>query len=50
MKLTVAVRQAFVAELSLDDLRAGPSELDEDDFDCGDRSRSYPHPHYWTVQ
>jgi hypothetical protein len=30
-------------------LRAGPSEFDEDDFDWGDRSRSYPHPHYWTV-
>jgi hypothetical protein len=42
-------RQAFVVELSLDDLRAGPSEFDEDDFDWGDRSRSYPHPHYWTV-
>ena len=34
-------RQAFVVELKLEDLRAGPSE--------GDRSRSYPHPHYWTV-
>jgi hypothetical protein len=26
-------RQAFVVELTLDDLRAGPSEFDEDDFD-----------------
>jgi hypothetical protein len=43
------VRQAFVVELTLEDLRAGPSEFDEDDFDWGDRSRSYPHPHYWTV-
>ena len=34
-------RQAFVVEPTLEDLRAGPSE--------GDRSRSYPHPHYWTV-
>jgi hypothetical protein len=42
-------RQAFTVELTLDDLRAGPSELDDDDFDWGDRSRSYPHPHYWTV-
>jgi hypothetical protein len=42
-------RQAFVVELTLEDLRAGPSEFDEDDFDWGDRSRSYPHPHYWTV-
>jgi len=42
-------RQAFMVELTLEDLRAGPSEFDEDDFDWGDRSRSYPHPHYWTV-
>ncbi|MBR1232747.1 PRC-barrel domain-containing protein [Bradyrhizobium sp. AUGA SZCCT0182] len=42
-------RQAFVVELTLDDLRAGPSEFDEDGFDWGDRSRSYRHPHYWTV-
>ena len=42
-------RQAFVVELTLEDLRAGPSEFDEDDFDWGDRSRSYRHPHYWTV-
>ena len=40
-------RQAFVVELTLDDLRAGPSEFDDDAFDLGDRSR--PHPHYWTV-
>ena len=33
-------RQAFMVELTLEDLRAGPSELDEDDFDWGDRSRS----------
>jgi hypothetical protein len=43
------VRQAFMVELTLEDLRAGPSEFGEDDFDWGDRSRSYPHPHYWTV-
>jgi hypothetical protein len=36
-----------VVELTLEDLRAGPSELDEEAFDWGDRSR--PHPHYWTV-
>ena len=42
-------RQAFVAELTLEDLRAGPSEFDEGGFDWRDRSRSYPHPHYWTV-
>jgi hypothetical protein len=40
-------RQAFMVELALDDLRAGPSELDDDAFDWGDRSR--PHPHYWSV-
>jgi hypothetical protein len=34
-------RRAFVVELTLEDLRAGPSEFDEDDFDWGDRSRSY---------
>jgi len=28
-------RQAFVVELTLEDLRAGPSEFDEDDFDWG---------------
>ncbi len=33
-------RQAFLIELTLEDLRAGPSEFDEDDFDWGDRSRS----------
>ena len=40
-------RQAFVVELTLEDLRAGPSELDDEAFDWGDRS--HPHPHYWTV-
>ena len=42
-------RQAFVVELMLEDLRAGPSEFDEGDFDRGDRTRSYRHPRYWTV-
>ena len=32
-------RQAFVVELTLEDLRAGPSEFDEEAFDWGDRSR-----------
>ena len=41
------VDRAFVVELTLEDLRAGPCELDEETFDWGDRSR--PHPHYWTV-
>ena len=44
-----ATRQAFATELTLDDLSAGPCEFDDDTFDWGDRSQSYPHPHYWTV-
>ena len=44
-----SVRQAYQSDVTLEDLRAGPSEFDEGDFDWGDRSRSYPHPHYWTV-
>ena len=39
-------RQAFQTELTLDDLRTGPSEFDGD---WGDRSRFYVHPQYWTV-
>jgi hypothetical protein len=42
-------RQVYETEMTLDDLRAGPSEFDDETFDWGDRSRSYPHPHYWTV-
>jgi hypothetical protein len=38
-------RQAYETELTLDDLRTGPSEFDGD-FDWGER---YPHPQYWTV-
>ena len=41
--------QAYETDLTLEDLRAGPSEFDEDGFDWGDRSPSYPHAHYWTV-
>ena len=40
-------RQAYQTDVTPEDLRAGPSELDEEAFDWGDRSR--PHPHYWTV-
>jgi hypothetical protein len=40
-------RQAYQTDVTLEDLRTGPSELDDDTFDWGDRSR--PHPHYWTV-
>ena len=42
-------RQAFETGLTLEELRSGPSEFDGEAFDWGDRSRSYPHPQYWTV-
>ena len=42
-----ATRQAYQSDVTLEDLRAGPSELDEEAFDWGDRSR--PHPRYWGV-
>jgi hypothetical protein len=42
-------RQAFETGLTLEELRVGPCEFDEDAFDWGDRSHGYPHPHYWTV-
>ena len=42
-------RQAFETGLTLDELQAGPCEFDDDTFDWGDRSRSYPHANYWTV-
>src|SRR5262245_41174065 len=41
--------KAYQIELTLEDLRAGPCELDGDAFDWGDRSPAYRHPHYWTV-
>jgi PRC-barrel domain protein len=41
-------RHAFQTELTLDELRTGPSEFDGDAFDWGDRSQ-YTHPQYWTV-
>jgi hypothetical protein len=42
-----SARQVYQTDITPEDLRAGPSELDDDTFDWGDRSR--PHPHYWTV-
>jgi hypothetical protein len=42
-------RQAFETGLTLGDLQTGPCELDDDTFDWGDRSKSYPHPNYWSV-
>ena len=40
-------RQAYQVDLTLEDVRTGPSELDDDACDLGDRSG--PHPHYWSV-
>ena len=48
-QLEAARRQAFQTELTVDELRTGPSEFDGNAFDWGDRSRSYEHPQYWTV-
>ena len=42
-------RQVYETDLTMNELRAGPSEFDDETFDWGDRARSYPHPHYWTV-
>jgi hypothetical protein len=42
-------RRAYETDLTVDDLRSGPSELDGATFDWGDRSPGYVHPNYWTV-
>ena len=42
-------RQAYEADVTMEELRAGPCEFDDDIFDWGDRSQSYPHPNYWAV-
>lgn len=42
-------RKAYETNLTLEELRTGPSELDGDAFDWGDRSPGYRHPQYWTV-
>ena len=34
---------------ALEGLRSGPSELEGEAFDWGDRSPSTGHPQYWTV-
>ena len=44
-----AVRRAYETDATLDELRGGPSELDGEEFDWGDRSTPYRHPQYWTV-
>jgi len=43
------VRQAFEVEVTMEELRAGPSEFDGDEFDWGDRSQPYAHANYWSV-
>jgi hypothetical protein len=42
-------RNAYDTDLTLEDLRSGPSELDGEAFDWGDRSPVYRHPQYWTI-
>jgi PRC-barrel domain len=42
-------RKAYETTLTLEELRSGPSELDGEAFDWGDRSPVYCHPQYWTV-
>ena len=47
-KLGLAMIDAI--DMSIGELRDGPSELDGDAFDWGDRSlANYRHPQYWTV-
>jgi sporulation protein YlmC with PRC-barrel domain len=48
LKYNVA-RKAYEANVTLEELRSGPSELDGEAFDWGDRSPLYRHPQYWTV-
>ena len=48
LKYNVA-RHAYEADITLDQLRSGPSEVDGETFDWGDRSPAYRHPQYWTV-
>ena len=42
-------RKAFTTNITLEELRSGPSELDGEAFDWGDRSKVYRHPQYWAV-
>lgn len=48
LKYDVA-REAYTTNLTLEELRSGPSELDGEAFDWGDRSTVYRHPQYWAV-
>jgi len=42
-------REAYETGVTLEALRSGPSELDDEAFDWGDRSRPYQHPRYWGI-
>ena len=42
-------RKAYTTSLTSEELRSGPSELEGDDFDWGDRATVYHHPQYWSV-
>jgi PRC-barrel domain len=42
-------RHAYETDVTLEALHSGPSELDGEAFDWGDRSRTYKNPHYWDV-
>lgn len=39
----------YRSDATLEELRAGPCELDGESFDWGDRSPFYQHPRYWGV-
>jgi hypothetical protein len=43
------VRKAYTTNVTLEELRSGPSELEGEAFDWGDRSMVYRHPQYWAV-
>jgi sporulation protein YlmC with PRC-barrel domain len=42
-------RRCYETDLTLNELRSGPSELDGEAFDWGNRSPPYQHPNYWAV-
>jgi sporulation protein YlmC with PRC-barrel domain len=48
LKYDVA-RKAYTTNVTLEELRSGPSELEGEAFDWGDRSTVYRHPQYWAV-
>ena len=42
-------RKCYETNLTLEELRSGPSELDGEAFDWGNRAPVYQHPNYWAV-